>query len=108
MSERGLDEALEQGMRIERLGLELRMELDGEEPRVVGQLDDLRQIPLDVVPREHEAVPLDGLPIAVVHLVAVAMALDDAIHPIRAMGERLGNELAGVRAEPHRSAHPVE
>ena len=39
-----VDERRKQRMRFERLGFELGMELASEEPRVVGQFDDLDKI----------------------------------------------------------------
>jgi hypothetical protein len=44
MPESGADEPREQGMGLPRARSELRMELAGDEPRVVGQLDDLDQL----------------------------------------------------------------
>ncbi len=41
--EGGFDESVEQRMRDEWFGFEFRMELHGQEPRVIWQLDDFRQ-----------------------------------------------------------------
>src|SRR3954470_22463990 len=42
--QRGADERREQRVRLERLRLELRMKLHADEPRMVGELDDLGQL----------------------------------------------------------------
>jgi hypothetical protein len=39
----GADEALEERMAVERPRLELGVELAADEPRVIGELDDLDQ-----------------------------------------------------------------
>src|SRR6516162_3303728 len=44
--ERGLDERLEQRVRLERARLQLGVELNPDEPRVLGDFDDLRQQPV--------------------------------------------------------------
>src|SRR5262245_26810753 len=53
--QRGLDEPGEQGMRLERPTLQLRVELDPDEPRVVGPLDDLGQLVVGRHSRENQA-----------------------------------------------------
>src|SRR4051794_24195636 len=71
--DRGFDEACEQRMGLERAALELRMELDANEPRVVGTLDDLRQLAVRRHAREEQARTLERVLVVDVHLVAVAV-----------------------------------
>jgi hypothetical protein len=40
----GLDEAGKERMRTRRLGLELRVELDGKVPRMAGQLSNFHEL----------------------------------------------------------------
>ena len=51
-----LDEAGEQRMRAQRLGLELRMELHRQEPRMAGQLDDLDELAVERPADDAQAV----------------------------------------------------
>src|SRR5512134_3474188 len=73
----GLDEAGEQGVRAKRLGLELRMELDGQEPRMARQLDNLHELAVERPADDAQAGVREGLFIQAVEFVAMAMALVD-------------------------------
>ena len=48
------DKASEQRVGHIRLGLEFRMKLAADKPRMVFDLDDFHQIPLGIKPRDHE------------------------------------------------------
>src|SRR3954452_6653006 len=75
--ERCADEAGEERVRLERTALELRMELDADEPWMVRPLDDFRQAIVGAHAGEEQAASLECLAIVDVDLVAVAMALAD-------------------------------
>src|SRR3954453_3728651 len=75
--ERGGHEIAEERLRAKRPRLELRVELRGDEERVVRQLDDLHEPLVRRGARAHEAGLLEPLAQVVVHLVAVSMALVD-------------------------------
>jgi hypothetical protein len=64
------------GCGLERLGLELGVELAADEPRVIGQLHDLDQGLIGRGP-EAQAGLLEALPVFVVDLVAVPVTLAD-------------------------------
>ena len=59
-----------------RLGLKFGMELNGQEPGVVAQLDDLDNDAVGTGARRDQAVLLKRLAVFIVKLVAMAMALD--------------------------------
>src|SRR5438132_881338 len=75
--ERGADEFAEERRRASRPRLELGVELRGDEPRVVDELDDLDEPALLKRPRYHQPRVDELLAVGVVHLVPVAVALRD-------------------------------
>ena len=75
--ERGGDELAEERRRPGRARLELRVELRRDEPRVIGQLDDLDEAALLERAADDEARVDQLLAVGVVHLVAVAVPLGD-------------------------------
>src|SRR3972149_5298301 len=56
VGEGGLDEGGEERMRLPRPGAQLRVELAGHEPGMVGELDDLHELLLGPEARDPEAV----------------------------------------------------
>ena len=80
------------------------MELAGDEPRVVRQLDHLDQQVVHGLAGDDEAQILELLPIAVVELVAMAMALADHVLAVEFARQGTGLEAAFLRAEAHRAA----
>src|SRR5215210_1121516 len=76
--DRRLDKALEQRMRVERLALQLRVELNADEPGMVGPLDDLGERAVRAHSREDQAAFLERALVMDVDLVAVAVAFADA------------------------------
>src|SRR5262249_38042545 len=80
--ERCVDETVEQWGRARRARLELRVELAGDEPGMIRQLDDLDQPPLLERSRHDEASVDQLLSIAVVDLVTVAVRLEDHRLPV--------------------------
>src|SRR5581483_560795 len=103
--ERSLHELAEERRRPRRPRLELRMELRRDEPRMVGELDDLHEPAVEVGAADEETGVDEPLAVGVVHLVPVTMpprddrpAAGDLAHP------RPRRELDRLRAEAHRAA----
>src|SRR5689334_8612219 len=92
------DEPYEQRMPVARRRGELRMELAGEKPRMVRELDHLDEQIVHRLARDHEPQILELLPIAVVELVAMAMALADHVLAVELTRERARLEPALLRA----------
>ena len=90
----GLDEAGEQRVRLERLRLELGMELHRHVPRMRRQLDDLDELAVERPADDLEPVLGQRLLVQAVELVAMAVPLVDDV---------LAVELA--RREPGFSSH---
>src|SRR5438874_1973185 len=99
------DESREERMRSRGPGLELRMKLTSDEPRMRRILDDLDQLSV----RTHAAQPqsmLDELVAVLVrHLVAVPMPLADLGNTVHFSHLRSARQPRRIRAEPHRAAH---
>ena len=83
------------------LGLKLRVGLRAEEPRVILELDDLDEIAARIHARDDHAATLELADVGIVDLVAMAVALADAVGAVGLVGERAGRERALVAAEPH-------
>src|SRR5215211_5501435 len=73
---RRTDEVLKERRRPGGPRLELGMELAGDEPGMVGQLEDLDELTLQVGAGDNEARLGHPLPVQVVDLVAVPMPLE--------------------------------
>src|SRR5579875_127482 len=101
---RRLDERGEQRMRIEGLGFELGVELDADEPGMVGELDDLGQLAVG----RHAGEPHPGLLelrlVVDVDLVSVAVALADLGGAVDRGHARPGHEPRRIGAEAHGAA----
>src|SRR4051794_2386246 len=100
----GGDEVAEQGVGLGRLRLELGVELDGEEPGVVGQLDDLDQVAVGAGAGGAQAGLVERPAIGVVDLVAGAVPLVDPVAPVGGEGAAVGGQHAGPGPQPHRPA----
>src|SRR6185369_8818526 len=79
------DEAGEERVRLERPALQLRMELDADEPRMVGALDDLGQLIVRGHSGEYQAGAFQCVLVMDVDLVAVAMPLADLVLAVDAV-----------------------
>ena len=101
---RGGDEALEQRMRLVRLAQKFRMELAGDEKRMVLQLDDFDQFAVRRKAAENKAGLLEFFAVGVVEFVAVAVAFVDDKRAVKLARLRADDQLARLRAEPHRAA----
>ena len=91
-------------MGLVRLGLELRVALHAEEPRVALQLGDLHQAAFRVPAADDQAGLLEAGEVIVIHLEAVTVALGHDFLAVGLARERAGLEFAVVSAEPHRAA----
>src|SRR3954465_9314080 len=98
---RRADERAEQRMRARRPRPQLRVELPGDEERVVGQLDDLGQPTLLRRAADHHPAGLQGLVVARIDLPAVAVALLDHVGAVGRGRAGAGLEVTGLRAEAH-------
>src|SRR4051812_34140933 len=94
--ERGGDEVAEQGMGASRFRLELGVELHGQEPRVVGYLDDLDEVAAPGAGAGgDQAVLLEGLAVGVVEFVAVPVPFLDQVLAVGLAGEAARGQDAG-------------
>src|SRR6185295_10367303 len=98
------NEAGEQRMRFERAALELGMELDADEPRMVGALDDLGQLVVGRHAGEDQPRPFQRVAVMNVDLVAVAVPLADLILAVDRAHDAVAIELSLIGAEAHRPA----
>src|SRR5438874_2050469 len=96
------DEAREQRMRLERPALELGMELDADEPRMVGPLDDFGQLTVGRHAGKDQSRSLERVTIVDVDLVAVAVPLADRVGAVDRADNAIAVELGRIGAEPHR------
>src|SRR5215469_14281959 len=80
------------------------MELHADEPRVVPQLDYLRQLPVGRNAGKTKPCMFQSILVPDVDLVAMAMSLADASAAIDICHPAVGREQCFVSAEPHRSA----
>src|SRR6266542_3750247 len=88
-------------MRLPRPGLELGMELPGDEPRVVGQLDDLDQLLLRPDAGDPETPLREPGQVIVVDLVTVPVALLDGSLTVGSGRRAALAQCHRVQAEPH-------
>src|ERR1700682_163251 len=100
----GRDEVPKEWMWTVRSRAEFRVELRGNEPRVVTQLDDFHQTVVGRCAREDHARLPHRLTVGVVELEAMPVSF---VHDRLAIGlrrQRAGLQLAGVEAETHGAA----
>src|SRR6478672_9999851 len=91
-------------MRLERTALELGMELDADEPRVVGPLDDFGQLVVGRHAREEQAGAFECVAVMDVDLVAVAVPLADEVLAVDGANDAIAVELGRIGAQPHGAA----
>jgi len=72
---RGGDEAFEERVWLVRLAVEFRMELAGDEERMLWQFDDLDEFTIGRVAAESEVSLFKFFAISIIEFVAMAMAL---------------------------------
>src|SRR5690242_20365568 len=83
------------------------MELHADEPRMLRELDDLRQALVGRHAGEDQAAALEAVAVRDVHLVAMTMALRDRRRAVDRGDLRARPELARIGAEAHRTAEVV-
>src|SRR5689334_17084155 len=95
----GVDEPGEQRMWLLRLALELRMELHRHVPRMVRQLDDLDELPVERAAHHLQPLVRQRLLVEAVELVAMAMTLVDDVGAIQTVRERSRLQLTRIRSQ---------
>src|SRR5712691_8951993 len=100
----GGHEVPEQRVRPLRPAAELRVELAGDEPRVVGELDDLDEPAVGREAAEEHPGLMQHLAVLVVELEPVAVPLVHDLLAVCLLGERPRRQLAGVETPPHGAA----
>jgi hypothetical protein len=97
-----LDKATEEGVRGEKMGLELRVKLDSDKPWMVFEFDDLHQVIVGGGRGDTHPCLLEPFPIGGVKLVTVAMSLVDSIDSIARAACGSGPQYRLVASQPHR------
>src|ERR1035437_8667867 len=104
----GPDERREQRMRMHRLGLELRLELAAQVPRVPRDFADLHVGLVRRLPRDPQPGRCQDLFVLAVELVAVAVPLDDLARAVGPAGETVLRQAARPPSQAHGSAQFVD
>lgn len=99
----GFDEAGEERVRFVRPGEEFRVELAGHVERVIGDLDDFREIVIRMYGADGEAGAFQGFAIDGVELVAMPVAFADLKFAVELMGPGAFFNEGVVPAEAHRA-----
>src|SRR5581483_11342193 len=99
-----LDKRREQRMRLQRLRLELGMELAAQEVRMVRDLHNLHVRPIRRRPRDLQPRGGQRLFVLAVELVTVPMTFADLLRAISLRRQRSRLQLARPRAQAHGSA----
>mmetsp|Transcript_49930 Transcript_49930/g.99399 ORF Transcript_49930/g.99399 Transcript_49930/m.99399 type:complete len:615 (-) Transcript_49930:262-2106(-) len=101
------EKAIEEGRRLERARLELRMVLRANEEWVTLELEDLHPLALGVPSHEFQALGLQLTHVVDVDLVAVAVALvEGQLAPVKAARLAIRpRQLSSPGPQPHRTAH---
>src|SRR5215211_8737915 len=106
--QRRADELAEERRRPRRPRLELRVELAGDEPRVVLELDDLDQAAFLICPRHDQPGFFWARAEVVVHLVAMPVTLVDHVLAVGLPSPSGLDELDRLRAQAHRAAQVLD
>src|SRR3954468_13551840 len=102
------DESGEQRVRLERLRLELGMELHRDVIRMRRQLDHLDELSVERSSDDLESFLGDRFLVETVELEAVTMTLFDDVGAVQLVRLGAGLQLARIRAEAHRPAEIVD
>src|SRR4051794_10523957 len=102
------DESGEQRVRLERLRLELGMELHRDVIRMRRQLDHLDELPIERASDDLESFLGDRLFVETVELETVTMALFDDVGAVQLVRLRAGLQLARIRPQAHRPSQVVD
>src|SRR5262245_49505655 len=98
------NEALEERVRLMRFALKLGMKLASNEKRVIRDFDDFNQLAIRGKPAEYIPSLLESLAVSVIELEAMPVALLDNERAVKPCRARSDDQLAWLRAQPHRSA----
>lgn len=107
----GMDEAGEERVWLERLRLELRMELHRDVPRMRWQFDDFNELAVERSPDDLQAMIGQRLFIQAIEFVPVSMAFVNDRLTVKLMRSGSGLQFAGIRSQAHRAAkivHPEQ
>src|SRR6476619_6525627 len=91
-------------MRFERPALELRMELDADEPWMIRPLDDLGQLVVRRHARKYQPGLLQRVAIMDIDFVAVPVAFADLVATVDRPDYAVAVQLGRIGAEPHGAA----
>ena len=91
-------------MRLIGPGLELRMRLRCEEPRMIHKLNHLDNMLIRRNAAQPHAALFQSIAVVVVYLIAMAMALKDKLPPIGGIGLSILLQYAWILPQAHRSA----
>ncbi|CDN42609.1 Uncharacterized protein BN871_BO_00110 [Paenibacillus sp. P22] len=105
---RGVHKTAEQSLRTVRTGGEFGMELNGQEPRMIRQLDHFHKPSVRGSSGNAQSGFFNRLAVLVVELVPMAVALVDKLVIVRLRGQRAFRQLAWIEAKPHRAAHILD
>ena len=94
-------EALEQGVTVTRCRGEFGMELAGQEPGMIRDLDHFHQVAIHRGAGEAQARALQPVTVGIVELKAMAMALNNLILAVHLARQCVRQQLAGLATEPH-------
>ncbi len=82
-------------------GGELRVELAGDKPGMIGDFNDLNQSTIHRTTGDFHAGRDNVIQVAVVELIAMTMALRDHILSVELAGQAAGLQVTLLTAEPH-------
>src|SRR2546425_99785 len=102
--QRGAHKSLERRVTIEGTGFEFRVELHADKPGMIAQLDDLDQLAIRRQTAEDHAPGHKPLTVGVVELVAVAVALGDALFAVEPRRQASIQQDAGISTQTHGAA----
>src|SRR6266545_2888542 len=103
-----VDESGEQRVRLQRLRLELGMELHRDVIRVRRQLDDFNELSVERAADDLEPFFGQRLFVQAIELVAMAMALVDDVAAIQRVRLRSRFQLARIGPEPHGATEVID
>jgi hypothetical protein len=100
MFQRRFNEGTEQGVSVTRCRGKFRVELAGEKPGVVFQLDHFYQAVITGCSTDGQAGFDQLLHIVIVKFITVTMAFNDRIAAIYLTSQGTGYEITGLAAKP--------
>src|SRR5437870_4241187 len=95
-------------MRRQWFRLELRVELAGEEPWMIGDFDDLNEVLIRRNTGNHQAVISQDLLELPIEFISMAMPLRNHIRFVNTVRDRTVFELRWISSQTHRTADGVD